>query len=120
MMPPAARCSGDDDLLALLARADLPAAFERRRLVLAPGVGGTTGPVPWAGALVLVEQGRLEVDCAARGRHVFGPGEVLVLGSLPLVSVHNPGQTALRLTIVHRRGERLPGELARVLRQLRG
>jgi hypothetical protein len=120
MTPSAERHGGDAGLLALLTRPDLPDAFERRRLVLAPGVVGMTGPAPWAGAFVLVEEGRLEVDCAAGGRQVFGPGEVLALGSLPLVSVSNPGQTAVRLTIVHRRGEQLPGELARVLRQLHG
>ena len=120
MVPSAARHSGDIELLALVTRPDLPVAFERRRLVLAPGVGGTTGPAPWSGALVLVEQGWLEVGCASGARHVFGPGEVLVLGALPLVSVHNPGQPAVRLTIVQRRDERLPGELSRVLRHLRG
>jgi hypothetical protein len=119
-MPPAAPGASDAEVLALLVRTDLPAAFERRRLVLASGVGATTGPGPWAGALVLVEQGRLEVDCAASGQHVFGPGEILVLGSLPVVSVRNVGRTAVRLTIVHRRDEALPGDLPRLLRQLRG
>ena len=119
-MPSSAPGASDAGVLALLARTDLPAAFERRRLVLAPGVGAATGPAPWAGALVFVEQGRLEVDCAASGRRVFGPGEILVLGALPLVAVCNVGRAAVRLTIVHRRDEALPGDLPRLLRQLRG
>ena len=119
-MPPAAPGNDDAEVLALLRRPDLPAAFERRRLVLAPGVAGMTGPAPWVGALVLVEQGRLEVDCTAGGRQVFGPGEILVLDALPVVSVRNVGPTAVRLTIVHRRDEPLPGQLRRVVRQLRG
>ncbi len=118
-MPPAAPGTSDAEVLALLARTDLPSAFERRRLVLAPGVGATTGPAPWAGALVLVEHGRLEVDCAASGCHVFGPGEILVLGALPLVSVRNVGRAAVRLTIVHRQEEPRLGDLPRLLRQLR-
>ena len=119
-MAPAAQDSGDAQLLALLTRPDLPVAFERRRLVLAPGVRGTTGAVPWAGALVLVEQGRLEVDCAASGRHVFGPGEVLVPGSLPLISVRNVGLAAVRLTVVHRRNGQTSGGLRWVIRHLHG
>ena len=59
----------DDDALAqLVTRPDLPAGFERWQLTLAAGARRHAGPNDRAGTLVLVERGRLEVDCAADRR----------------------------------------------------
>lgn len=106
----------DDDLVRLLTRRDLPAAFARRHLVLPPGVERAADAAEWAGTLVLVEQGRLEVYCRRAGRRVFVPGDLLVLGWLPIEGVRNPGRVAVRLVVVHRRGDVPSGDVPRVVR----
>lgn len=96
------------DLARLLTRPDLPATFERWRMVLAPGAEQPTTAEEWAGALVLVERGHLEVDCHAGGRHTFAAGDLLVLGWLPLQTLRNRGEVPVRLVAVRRRGNRPP------------
>lgn len=106
----------DADLVRLLTRRDLPAAFERRHVVLPPGVERAADAAEWAGALVVVEQGRLEVDCRRAGRRVFVPGDLLALGWLPIEGLHNPGRVAVRLVVVHRWGDAASEDLLRVVR----
>lgn len=112
----------DAELIGLLTRPKLPATFERRQLTLAPGAEQPADPVAWADALVLVEQGRLEVECRARGRYTFVAGDLLVLGWLPLRTLHNPGDVPVQLVAVRRRGERPPPCPLRLVRRgdLRG
>jgi hypothetical protein len=110
----------DDGALArLVTRPDLPAGFERWQLTLAAGARVPADPDDWAGALVLVDRGRIEVDCAVGGRHTFGAGDLLVLGHLPLRSLHNPGDAPVRLVAVRRHGQHPPAGLLRVLRHIR-
>jgi len=109
----------DDGALArLVTRPDLPAGFERWQLTLAAGAHRSADPDDWAGALVLVDRGRLEVDCALGGRHTFDAGDLLVLGRLPLRSLHNPGDGPVRLVAVRRHGEQPPAGLLRVIRHI--
>jgi hypothetical protein len=89
-----------------LTRPALPARFERWRVTLAPGVERAMSPAEWAGALVLVERGRLEVTCRGGGRRLFDSGDLLVLGWLPLRLLRNPGPEPVHLVAVRRRGER--------------
>jgi hypothetical protein len=110
----------DDGALArLVTRSDLPAGFERWQLTLAAGTRRRARPDDWAGALVLVDQGQLEVDCATGGRHTFHTGDLLVLGRLPLRSLHNPGEGPVRLVAVRRHGQQPPAGLLRVIRHIR-
>lgn len=109
----------DAALLELVTRQDLPPAFERWRCRLGAGVSRVTHPGEWAGALVLVERGRLEVRCDRGGRHVFDTGDLLVLGWLPLRSLHNAGEVAVELLAVRRRGDRPVEGLLRVIRFIR-
>jgi len=82
---------------------DLPAAFERFRVVLASGDSLPTWPAEWAGCLVLVERGRIEVDCEAGGTGSFATGDLIALDWLPLRTLHNPGPDEACLLAVHRR-----------------
>ena len=108
----------DAELIRLVTRRELLATFERWHLILAPGAEKSTDAGRWAGALVLVEQGRVEVDCARRGRHTFETGDLLVLGWLPLRMLRNPGDVSVRLVAVRRRGDRRTSGLLRVIRHI--
>lgn len=94
------------DEVGWLTRPDLPDSFERWQLTLAAGGRRPTSAEEWAGALVHVEEGTLEVRCAAGGREVFGTGDLLALGWLPIVELRNRGVVPVRLVAVRRRGER--------------
>jgi hypothetical protein len=110
----------DDGAVArLVTRPDLPAGFERWQLTLAAGARRPADPDDWAGALVLVDQGHLEVDCTVGGRHTFSAGDLLVLGRLPLRTLRNPGDGPVRLVAVRRHGEQPPAGLLRVIRHIR-
>jgi hypothetical protein len=106
----------DADLARLLARRDLPASFERWQVILAPRATRHTHASEWAGALVLVAQGRLEVACEAGGHRTFSAGDLLVFGWLPLRTLHNPGPVPVRLVAVRRCGVRPSAGLLRVIR----
>ncbi len=106
-------------LARLIKRPDLPPGFERWQLSLAPNTRRRARPDDWAGALVLVDDGQLEVDCGAHGHHVFTGGDLLVLGQLPLRSLHNPGDESVRLVAVRRQSEQPPAGLLRVIRHIR-
>jgi hypothetical protein len=101
-MPP------DADLAEALARPTLPPTVERFRLVLASGERRPTRPAEWAGCLVLVERGAIEVDCDAGGMRSFAAGDLLALGWLPIRSLRNPGSSDACLVAVRRRGA--PGD----------
>lgn len=108
----------DDEVLsAALSRPRLPPGFARWRVTLEPGAQRATTAAEWAGALVLVEHGALEVECEAGGRHRFGPGDLVALGWLPLSRLRNPGRVVTRLVAVRRRGDVPRRGFLRVLRQ---
>jgi hypothetical protein len=95
--------TGED--AAWLTRPDLPEAFERWTLAMPPGSRRPTAPDEWAGALVRLDEGELEVRCAEGGREVFRAGHLIALGWLPIVELHNPGVGPMRLVAVRRRDE---------------
>jgi len=103
-------------LLAALARPDLPAHLERWRTTVAPGASRPTSAVEWAGAIVLVQRGSLEVDCTAGGTRSFSAGAVLALGWLPLTTLRNAGAVPVELLAIRRRGSRPTGAYLRILR----
>lgn len=94
----------------MLGLRDLPAAFERFRIVLASGDSLPTRPAEWAGCLVLVERGTIEVDCEPGGTGSFAAGDLIALDWLPLRTLHNPGPDEACLLAVHRRGDRIGRE----------
>jgi len=90
---------------AALLRGRLPAAFERWRVVVPPGIERPTSAAEWAGALVLIEQGVIEVDCHSGGYRRFVAGDLLALGWLPLKTIRNPTNEDAALVAVRRRGD---------------
>lgn len=96
----------DADIAAALGRPDLPARLEQWRLVLSPGSTRPSDAAEWAGCIVLVERGSVQVDCHAGGMRSFEAGDLLTLGWLPLRSLRNPGGDEACLLAVRRR--RLP------------
>lgn len=98
--------SQEEGVARALGRADLPSTFERWQVELAPGASRDTSPADWAGALVLVHGGTLEVevDCEDDVCRSFAPGSLLALGWLPLRALHNRGMTQVELLAIRRRG----------------
>lgn len=87
----------------MLGLRDLPAAFERFRVVLASGDSLPTRSAEWAGCLVLVERGSVEVECEAGATGSFATGDLIALEWLPLRTLHNRGPGEACLLAVHRR-----------------
>jgi hypothetical protein len=92
------------DRMSLLGRA-LPSGVELRVMTLAPGESRAYVEADWRDALVVVEQGEIEVECQAGGRRVFAAGAVLFLTGLDLKSLHNRGFGQLVLSSVRRSDE---------------
>jgi hypothetical protein len=110
----------DRDLARALERPDLPASIERWRVVLEPGTEQPTCAAEWAGAMVLVEDGTLEVVCEAGGHEVFDHGDLLALGWLPISLLRNAGAVSVRLLAVRRDRPSPTDDTLRVVRSRRG
>jgi hypothetical protein len=65
--------------------------FDVRRVAVAPGCALAYDEADWRGALVVVEQGRIELEGMGGGRRTFERGAVLWLVGLPLRALHNHG-----------------------------
>jgi quercetin dioxygenase-like cupin family protein len=81
----------------------LPSAFERRVIVVAPGGARPFHAAEWQDAIVVVERGRVDVECAGGTRRSFGRGDVLCLDGLPVRRLHNHGSAPAVLITVTRR-----------------
>lgn len=111
---------GAREMAELLTRDDLPPAFERWRVELEPGSHRPTEAREWAGALVLIEAGSLEVDCVTGGQRSFAEGDLLALGWLPITRLRNPGRGVTRLVAVRRHGDVPSEEYLHVTRRTDG
>jgi quercetin dioxygenase-like cupin family protein len=89
--------------LPCLLRGHLPASFERRDLVLAPGETRAFEEADWADALVVVETGEVELESRHGSRRRFRAGDVLWLTGLELHRLHNRGAEPAVLLAVSRR-----------------
>jgi hypothetical protein len=85
-----------------LAVGQLPPAYERWRLTLAPGEARPSDAALWAGAIVLVASGEIEVECLTGGCRRFVAGDLVALGWLPLRSLRNRGRLPVELVAVRR------------------
>jgi hypothetical protein len=81
----------------------LSPAFDRRYLQLAEGDSRPHDDAEWDGALVIVENGAIELECVRGGRRRFETGAVLWLAGVPLVAMHNPGPGPALVVAVSRR-----------------
>jgi hypothetical protein len=79
------------------------AGFERWRTVLRAGERRPTTAAEWAGAIVYVERGVVEVGCVAGASRAFAAGDMLCLSVLPLRELRNPGPAEARLVAIRRR-----------------
>jgi hypothetical protein len=106
----------DDRALAgLLARSSVPPGFERWRSVLEPRSERATHPAEWAGALVLIESGVVEVTCRAGGQRTFRAGDLIALGWLPITRLRNPSDVVTRIVAVRRSGAPPTEEYVRIV-----
>jgi hypothetical protein len=73
-----------------------------RVLELAPGGDRPYDAAEWAGALVIVHRGEIELACSDGCRPRFAGGAVLWLAGLPVRELHNPGSVPAVLIAVFR------------------
>ena len=79
------------------------AGFVRRTVVLDPGVSRPSHDAEWRDAIVMVECGDVELECAAGGRRRFTAGAVLWLTGIDIRVLHNVGTGPVVLVAVSRR-----------------
>jgi hypothetical protein len=83
-----------------LLRDPLPLGFSRRVLQVAPGFG--LEPDGLSDAIVVVEQGELELECRAGTCRRFGCGSMIPMARLPIARLRSVGPRALVLVAVWR------------------
>jgi 2-methylisocitrate lyase-like PEP mutase family enzyme len=85
-----------------LFRRPLPEGFSRRILRVSPGLelGPELGCLP--GAIVVVEQGELEIECRAGERVRFARGSMIPIARLPIAHLRSVGPSPLVLVAVWR------------------
>ncbi len=88
--------------MSLLGR-PLPPAFVRREVVLVPGAERAYVAADWRDALVIVEQGTLELVGLGGTCRRLECGAVLWLAGLPLRALRNPGSVNTRIVAISRR-----------------
>ena len=91
-----------------LFRHPLPDGFSRRVFRVPPGLelGLEPGRLP-DDAIVVVEEGELELECKAGARRRFGPGSMIPIARPPLAHARSVGPGPLVLVAVSRAS--LPG-----------
>jgi hypothetical protein len=77
--------------------------FDVRVLELPPGGERPYDGAEWAGALVIVDRGEIELDCVDGDRPRFAGGAVLWLAGLPVRELRNPGAVPAVIVAVRRR-----------------
>jgi hypothetical protein len=60
-------------------------------------------PSDWAGAVVIVEVGEIELECASGARASFGPSSILFFDGLGLRTIRNVGTETVLLSAASRR-----------------
>jgi hypothetical protein len=81
----------------------LPDRFVCRAVTIEPNTERLYDAAEWAGAVIVVEEGELELECRSGTRSQFASGSVLFFESLPLRTLRNPGDAPVLLTAVSRR-----------------
>jgi hypothetical protein len=62
----------------------VPHGFRLRRIVVDCGAERAYEEKEWVDAIVVVEEGEIELECVRGSRHRFGRGDVIWLVGLPL------------------------------------
>ena len=85
-----------------LFRDPLPEGFSRRVLRVAPGFELGREPEFLSDAIVVVEQGELELECRAGARRRFGCGSIIPIARAPITHLRSVGRGPLVLVAVSR------------------
>jgi hypothetical protein len=85
-----------------LFRDPLPEGFSRRVFRIAPGLELCLEPGGLPDAIVVVEQGELELECRAGAWRRFGRGSMIPIALLPVAHLRNVGPGPLVLVAVSR------------------
>jgi hypothetical protein len=83
-----------------LFRNPLPNGFAKRVYRAAPGRDIDLSPAPPADAIVVVEQGELEIECTAGCRRRFGRGSMIPIARVPVARLRSAGSRTLILVAV--------------------
>jgi hypothetical protein len=85
-----------------LFRNPLPAGFSRRVFRVAPGLELDLEARGVLDAIVLVEEGEIELECRAGMRRRFGRGSIIPITRPPVTHARNVGSCPLRFLSVSR------------------
>jgi hypothetical protein len=77
-------------------------SFERRTVTVEAGTSRAYDPAEWFDALVLVEQGEVDLACLGGSLARFTQGDILWLAGLPVRELRNPGPDAAVLVAISR------------------
>jgi hypothetical protein len=81
------------------------ARFDLHRVTIASGCELLYVRSDWADAVVVLEEGELELECRGGTRARFRSGAVLVFDALPLRTLRNAGRVPVLLIGVSRRAD---------------
>ncbi len=85
-----------------LFRGPLPTGFTRRILRLETGCEVDPELCRLPDAIVVVDEGELEIECRAGGRRRFGCGSMIPIARVPVARARSVGPDPLALTFVSR------------------
>jgi hypothetical protein len=85
-----------------------PEGFARQVYRAAPGRELDLEPARLPDAIVVVEQGELELECQAGGRRRFGRGSMIPIARLPVAHLRSVGSRPLVLVAVARASDEFP------------
>jgi hypothetical protein len=85
-----------------LFRDPLPKGFSRRVLRIAPGFEVSLEPRCFQDAIVVVEEGELEVECRSGACRRFGRGSMIATARFPIARLRSAGTGPLVLVAVSR------------------
>ena len=77
--------------------------FVRRLVMVPPQQPLLYDPADWRDAIVIVNRGKLEIECLGGTRQHFGPGAVICLEDVPLRAIRSAGEEPVVLVAISRR-----------------
>jgi hypothetical protein len=90
-----------------LGHPELPPLFVARSVTVAAGCERPYELSEWADAIVLVQEGAIELECLGGTRSCFGTGALLCFDSLPLRTLRAAGgEPALLIAVSRLSGDR--------------
>ena len=103
--------SADEGARGALLRGLLPEGFSRRVYRVAPGC--VLARAHLSDAILLIEQGELEIECLAGSGRSFGRGSMIAIAGLPVARLRNTGPQPLVLVAVSRVSLKATDEFSR-------